>query len=154
MTVSFLSHFLQLPSESPENNVSTSACLSTMAVLILRYVALWLLRDLHGADCRTSNKAFWSTKLLLQLSESWSSSTSPFPVWLPSQTGTQVSDCCYKVLPAINLQEDTGSSQKCMSLHPCVLEAHLASGNGGRDIWQGAIHSDLLRARAHVIKQD
>lgn len=62
--------------------------------------ALWLLRDLHWADCRTSPKAFWSTKLLLQLRESWSNSTSPFPVWLLSQAGAQVCHCGYKVLPS------------------------------------------------------
>lgn len=98
--VSSLSHFLQLLFERPENNVSTSACLSTMAVLILRCVALRLLRDLHGADCHTSSKAFWSMKLLLQLSESWSNSTSPFPMWLPSQTGVQASHCDAQVLPS------------------------------------------------------
>lgn len=56
--------------------------------------------------------------------------------------------------PAINLQGDTGPLQKCMSLHPCVLEAHLALKSGDRDIWQGAIHSDLLGAKSCIIKQD
>lgn len=44
--------------------------------------------------------------------------------------------------------------KKYTSLYPHVMEARLALGSGGWDIWQEAIRSDLLLAKPHIIKKD
>lgn len=119
--------------------------------------------------CCTHNKAFWSTKHLLQLSESRSS-----PCLIPALfcfqvkqgprlRGSRPCHSCHRELLYISLaqlrtlrespdSQDTTPSYQYMYLPYMFLKSQFIRVEVGRGVWRGATHSDLPTDKPNTIQ--